>query len=142
MSEPGRVLALDIGSKRIGMALSDAMRIIAQPIGFLQRTGFEHDLASLFATIDEYQITELVVGLPKRLDGSHGDMANEAKQFANAVKEQKKIRIKMWDERFSTHAAERALLEGNVRRSKRKEKIDQTAAVWILQGYLDQCSRQ
>ena len=141
MSEPGRILALDIGSHRIGMAVSDRMRIIAQPHGYLKRSKFAEDVASLLSIIAEQQVTELLIGLPKRLDGSHGDMAETAKKFANEIKERAQIKIKMWDERFSTHAAERALLEGNVRRAKRKEKIDQTAAVWILQGYLDQLNR-
>lgn len=141
MSQPGRVLALDIGSHRIGLALSDEMRIIASPNGYLKRTKFEDDISELLVMIEEHQVTQLLVGLPKRLDGSHGDMADAAKQFANEIHERCGIKIKMWDERFSTHAAERVLIEGNVRRSKRKEKIDQTSAVWILQGFLDQQNR-
>lgn len=141
MSEPGRVLALDIGSHRIGMALSDEMRIIASPHGHLKCSTFEDDIKTLVTIIEEQNVTQLLVGLPKRLDGSHGDMADSAKQFANTIREQSGIKVKMWDERFSTHAAERVLIEGNVRRSKRKEKIDQTAAVWILQGFLDQQNR-
>lgn len=141
MSEPGRVLALDIGTHRIGMALSDVMRIIASPHGYLKRTKFEDDINELLSIIEEQQVTQLVVGLPKRLDGSHGNMADQAKQFTNEIKTRAGIHVKMWDERFSTHAAERVLIEGNVRRSKRKEKIDQTAAVWFLQGYLDQQNR-
>ena len=137
MNAMGRVLALDIGKKRIGLALSDPDRIISQPQGLLLRSRWEEEFQQLQSLIETSGVTEIVIGLPKRLDGSHGEMAEEAKAFAEHLKAQCHLPIHFWDERFSTHAAERTLLEGNVRRKRRKQLIDQTAAVWILQGYLD-----
>lgn len=134
---PGRVLALDAGSKRIGLALSDEMRIIAQPRGYIEAAGREAVLRKLAELIENERVTEVVIGLPKRLDGSHGPMAEEAKALGAVLRERAGVKVRFWDERYSTHAAERALLEADVSRKKRKKVIDQTAAAWILQGYLD-----
>ncbi|MBZ0254425.1 Holliday junction resolvase RuvX [bacterium] len=133
----GRVLALDLGSKRVGLALSDALRITAQPFDTLAFSSAAKLLEDVAEIIQRESVTEIVIGLPKRLNGSHGDKANEAKAFAKQLREAVDIPVQLWDERFSTHAAQRALLEGDVRRKKRKQVIDKTAAAWILQGYLD-----
>lgn len=133
----GRILALDIGKKRIGLALSDELTITAQPYSTLDSSAPQDVLDALREIVERERVVEIVVGLPKRLDGSHGEMAQEAKQLAQAIRERLDVRVRLWDERFSTHGAERALLEGNVRRNKRKQVVDKTAAAWILQGYLD-----
>jgi len=137
----GRVLAVDYGTKRIGLALSDALRITAQPYRTLERSGDEALLQTFAEIAQRENVSEILIGLPKRLDGSLGDMAKEAKAFGQRLKELIEIPVRYWDERFSTHAAERALLEGDASRKKRKQVIDKTAAAWILQGYLDSQAR-
>lgn len=137
MTELGRILALDLGSKRVGVALSDALQITAQPFDTLEFVSVKKLLEEVAALIQREAVIEVVIGLPKRLDGSHGDKAVEAKSFAKQLREMVAVPVQLWDERFSTHAAQRALLEGNVSRKKRKQVIDKTAAAWILQGYLD-----
>lgn len=137
MTSSGRILAIDNGTRRVGLALSDELRITGQPYQTLEPVSDEDLLQKLYVIIEKEQVTEVVIGLPKRLDGSSGDMAENAKRLAAALRDHLGIKVKLWDERFSTHAAQRALLEGDVRRNKRKQVIDQTAAAWILQGYLD-----
>lgn len=137
MANTGRILAIDNGTKRVGLALSDELRITGQPYATLEPSSDEDLIQELIVIVEKENITEIVIGLPKRLDGSSGDMAQKAKDLASALREKLNTKIKLWDERFSTHAAQRALLEGDVRRSKRKKVIDKTAAAWILQGYLD-----
>ena len=137
MTEQNKILALDFGVKRIGLAISDELRLTAQPYGTIECKDEEEDLQKLEAIVKEEKAGEIIIGLPKRLDGSLGDMAKQAKRFARLARERLNVPVRTWDERFSTHAAERALLDGNVRRKKRKQVIDKTAAVWILQGYLD-----
>ncbi len=134
---PGRILALDVGKKRIGLALSDDLRITAQPYSVIEPQSPEDCLQSLLLIIEKENVGLIVLGMPKRLDGSMGEMAQEVKSLATKIRERFPIKVKIWDERFSTHAAQRALLEGDVSRKKRKQVIDQTAAAWILQGFLD-----
>jgi len=132
-----RVLALDVGKKRIGVALSDALRMIAQPYGYVENQTEEQVLDELKQIIEKEQVNQVVVGMPKRLDGSKGELAQLSKELGNQIRNQLDMPVKFWDERYSTHAAERMLLEADVRRNKRKQVIDQTTAAWILQGYLD-----
>ncbi len=140
MINNGRVMALDFGIKRVGIALSDRLRITAQPYTTLERQSDEALLDQLQQIIDKEEVTQVVVGLPRRLDGSLGDMAREVKSFITQLKQKLSIPVKSWDERFSTHAAERTLLEADVSRAKRKKVIDKTSAVWILQGFLERAS--
>lgn len=137
MSDPGRVLALDLGEARVGAALSDVLRITAQPYQTLAYSNDEQLIDDIQGIVEQESVTQIVIGLPKRLDGSSGDKADYSKRFAGLLRERLALPVKLWDERFSTHAAERALLEGDVSRKKRKQVIDKTAAAWILQGYLD-----
>ncbi len=137
MNETGRILAIDVGKKRIGLALSDSLRITAQPHSYIENTDNVSIVGTLREIIQQENVIEIIVGNPKRLDGSSGEMAKEAKALVKVLRESIPLPVRLWDERYSTHAAERALLEGNVRRKKRKKVIDQTAAAWILQGYLD-----
>jgi putative holliday junction resolvase len=137
MTTPGRVLAIDNGTKRVGLALSDELRITGQPYRTLEPKNQDDLLGQLKDIIASENISEIIIGLPRRLDGSTGDMGKKAKELATKIRESFPVKVKLWDERFSTHAAERMLLEGDVRRKKRRQVIDKTAAAWILQGYLD-----
>ncbi|MBN2325666.1 MAG: Holliday junction resolvase RuvX [Candidatus Omnitrophica bacterium] len=133
----GRILALDVGKKRIGLALSDEMRITGQPYGCIEVQSNDQVLGELAAVVEKENVSMIVLGMPKRLDGSSGEMAQEVKALAGRLRERFSFSVKLWDERFSTHAAQRVLLQGDVSRKKRKKVIDQTAAAWILQGFLD-----
>lgn len=133
-----RIMALDVGTRRIGVALSDPLRITAQGLQTFHRTdSLEEDIKGLWALVDEHEVTELVVGLPKNMDGSEGFKVEEIKQFIEDFTKERSIPVHWVDERLTTVSAERVLLEADVSRSKRKQVIDKMAAVIILQSYLD-----
>ena len=132
-----RIMALDVGSKRIGVALSDPLKITAQGLQTFQRTTLEEDVKGLWQLIDEHEVSQLVVGLPKNMDGTIGFKAEEVQQFIADLTAERKIDVIWIDERFTTVSAERVLLEADVSRAKRKKVIDKMAAVVILQSYLD-----
>lgn len=132
-----RIMALDVGSKRIGVALSDPLRITAQGLQTFQRTTLEEDIKGLWELIDTHEVTQLVVGLPKNMDGSIGFKAEEVQQFVADLTAERTIDVIWVDERLTTVSAERVLLEADVSRAKRKKVIDKMAAVVILQSYLD-----
>lgn len=132
-----RIMALDVGSKRIGVALSDPLKITAQGLQTFQRTTLDKDIAGLWQLIDEYEVSQLVVGLPKNMDGSVGFKAEEVQQFIADLTAERNIEVTWVDERLTTVSAERTLLEADVSRAKRKKVIDKMAAVIILQSYLD-----
>ena len=132
-----RIMALDVGSKRIGVALSDPLKITAQGLQTFQRTTLEEDVKGLWQLIDEHEVSQLVVGLPKNMDGTIGFKAEEVQQFIADLTTERKIEIIWIDERLTTVSAERVLLEADVSRAKRKKVIDKMAAVVILQSYLD-----
>ena len=132
-----RIMALDVGSKRIGVALSDPLKITAQGLQTFQRTTLEEDVKGLWKLIDEHEVSQLVVGLPKNMDGTIGFKAEEVQQFIADLTAERKIEIIWIDERLTTVSAERVLLEADVSRAKRKKVIDKMAAVVILQSYLD-----
>ena len=136
-----RILGLDVGSKTIGVAVSDIMGIVAHGVSTMTRRNLAHDLGELKKLVDEYEASEIVVGLPKNMDGTIGKQAQEVLAFAEDIKDNLKIPVTTWDERLSTMAANRALLEADLSRKKRKKVIDKIAAVFILQGYLDSRSR-
>lgn len=136
--EPGqRLLGLDVGSKTIGLALSDVSRSIATPLETLKRGKFSEDAPWLLALMKEHNIAALVIGLPINMDGSEGPRCQSVRQFAKNLLAMADINICFWDERLSTVAAERALLEADMSRKKRGEVIDKVAAAYILQGLLD-----
>jgi len=137
MTELTRIMALDVGHVRIGVAISDALKITAQPHSYIENTDEQSVIDKLQSLIQSESVSQVVVGMPKRLDGSKGETAEAAKSLGMTIRQSCNIKVTFWDERYSTHAAERTLLEGNVRRAKRKQIIDQTAAAWILQGFLD-----
>lgn len=131
-------MGLDVGEKTIGIALSDPLGWTAQGLETIRRKGdLTEDLNRLKKIIADYEVERIVVGLPKNMNGTLGPSAERAKDLADTIFRETGIPIEMWDERLSTMAAERTLLEGNVSRAKRKKVIDKMAAVIILQGYLD-----
>lgn len=132
-----RIMALDVGSKRIGVALSDPLRITAQGLQTFQRTTLEEDIRGLWKLMDEHEVSQLVVGLPKNMDGSVGFKAEEVQQFIADLTAERPMEVIWVDERLTTVSAERTLLEADVSRAKRKKVIDKMAAVIILQSYLD-----
>ncbi len=132
-----RILALDHGSKRIGVAVSDETRTIAQPLEYIPAGPFADFLARLRQLIREKEIGLILVGLPRNMDGSYGPAAEKVQTFVAALREAVVVPVKTWDERLTSAQANRVLIQGGVRRDKRKEKVDQTAAAILLQSYLD-----
>lgn len=133
-----RYLALDVGTKTIGIAVSDAMGWTAQGVTTLQRKNYQADSAELEKLIAEYEVQSLVIGLPLSMNGEEGTQAEFVKKTMNELlKLMKPISTHYWDERLSTAAAERSLLEADLSREKRKKVINKMAAVFILQGFLD-----
>jgi putative Holliday junction resolvase len=132
-----KVLGLDIGEKRIGIAISDALGYTAQGMQVLNRSGLEDDLTVLRELIKETETTEVVVGLPKNMDGSLGESAQKVLSFAKKMEESLSIPVILRDERWTTAEATRLLVEADLSRGKRRKVVDKLAAVLILQGYLD-----
>jgi putative Holliday junction resolvase len=130
-------MGLDVGSKTIGVAISDELGLIAQSLTCVRRTNWKADLAALEAIVDEHQVDRVVVGLPLNMNGSEGPRAGESRTLGAHVEKQLKLPVEYWDERLSTVAANRLLIEGNVSREKRRGVVDQVAASIILQGWLD-----
>jgi putative holliday junction resolvase len=133
----GALLGLDLGTKTIGVAVSDADRRIAAAVETIQRTTFTKDAARLVALADERKVVGIVLGLPLNMDGSEGPRAQATRAFARNFSRVSALGIGLWDERLSTAAVERQLIEADVSRAKRAKSIDQHAAVFILQGALD-----
>jgi putative Holliday junction resolvase len=133
----GRVMGLDYGERRIGVALSDPLGITAQPLRTLQRVTLAADLEVLAALARHHEVTRFVVGLPLALDGTRGERVRRTEEFAARLQRATGLPIEEWDERFTSVQAERTLLEADLSRKRRREVIDTTAAVLILQGWLD-----
>jgi len=135
---PARALAgLDLGDKAIGLAVSDGLRQVASPLQTIRRVKFTEDAAALLALTTARGIGGLVLGLPRNMDGSEGPRAQGTRAFARNLSRLTDLPIGFWDERLSTVAAERALLEADTSRKRRSEVIDHVAAGYILQGALD-----
>ena len=134
-----RILAVDLGAKRIGVALSDPLGLTAQPRPRIDCVGPRKDVRAIVALAEASDATEIVVGLPLQLDGTRGEAAENALAFAERLREAVgvEVPVTMWDERLTTAQAERVMIEGGARRSRRREKIDSLAAVLILQNVLD-----
>ena len=133
----GRIMGLDVGDKTIGVAVSDLMGLTAQGVKTIKRVGKKIDIEALKEIIKERQVNKIVSGLPKNMNGTLGPQGEKVIKFCELLEEETGIKIEYWDERLSTVAAERTLIQGNVRRENRKGVIDMVAAVIILQGYLD-----
>ncbi len=132
-----RVLAIDYGTKRVGLAVSDETQTIAQPLQFLSAEPAAKLLEQLQAVIAEKQIVEIIVGIPRNMNGTYGPAAEKTREWVASLKAFVAVPIRTWDERLTTVAAHRALIETGMRRDKRKERVDQTAAAILLQSYLD-----
>ena len=133
----GKLLGLDLGTKTIGVAVSDALRYTATPIETIARTKFTADAARLLELIAENDVVALVLGLPLNMDGSEGPRVQSTRAFARNLAQKTPVPIAFWDERLSTSAVTRMLIEADTRRDKRAEVVDKLAASYILQGYLD-----
>ncbi|MEG1311491.1 MAG: Holliday junction resolvase RuvX [Romboutsia sp.] len=133
----GRIMGLDVGDKTIGVSVCDLMGLTAQGVKTVRRVGKKKDIEELKSIIAERQVNKIVSGLPKNMNGTLGPQGEKVIKFCELLEKETGIKIEYWDERLSTVAAERTLIEGNVRRENRKSVIDMVAAVIILQGYLD-----
>ena len=132
-----RIGGLDVGDRRIGVAISDELGWTAQGLGVVERSGLAADLEAIRRCFADYAPTTIVVGLPKNMNGTLGPQAEKVSAFARALETALAVPIVLWDERGSTLGAERVLLEADLSRAKRRKVIDKAAAVFILQGYLD-----
>jgi len=131
------LLGLDLGTKTIGLALSDTTLMVASPMKTLRRGKFSVDAAALLALIDEHRVGALVIGLPVNMDGSEGPRCQSVRQFAANLLERRDIEIAFWDERLSTAAVTRTMLDADLSRRRRGQIVDSLAASYILQGALD-----
>ena len=137
----GPLIGLDPGTRTIGVALSDRTRMIASPFRLIRRTKFAADGAALLAVTTENAACGFVVGLPRNMDGSEGPRAQSVRAFVRNLAGLTELPILFWDERLSTVAAERAMIDAGLSRAKRGERIDAAAAAFILQGALDRLGR-
>lgn len=137
-----KILGLDLGSKTIGVAICDDLGLTAQVLTSIKRTALKKDLEIIRDLVEEYGVQRMVVGLPINMDGTKGESALRAEAFIETLSQSLVIEIIPWDERLSTVAAERILLEGDLSRKKRRKVIDRLAAAYILQGYLDSRPRE
>ena len=139
-----RIMGLDFGSKTVGVAVSDPLGITAQGIEIVRRTS-ENKLRKTLARIEElvaeYEVTEIVLGFPKNMNNTIGERAEKSLAFKEMLERRTGLPVVMWDERLTSVAANRTLIEGGVRRENRKDYVDMLAAVYILQGYLDSRER-
>lgn len=136
-----RILGLDVGEKRIGVAVSDPLGVTAQGLGVLIRKDRDADLARLKEMVGDYRVEKIVVGVPRHMDGRPGKQAQEILDLAAALGKVLAAEVVAWDERLTTREAERVLIQADLSRRRRRQVVDQVAAVLILQGYLDSQKR-
>ena len=135
-----RIMGLDFGSKTLGVAVSDPLGITAQPVEIIRRKSenkLRQTLARLEELVKEYQVTKLVLGLPKNMNNTLGERAEKSLEFKEMLVKRTGLPVVMWDERLTTVSADKAMIEAGIRRENRKEYVDKIAAALILQGYLD-----
>ncbi len=132
-----RLLGLDVGARTIGLALGEPAAGLATPLQTIRRTRFSADATRLFALVDEYGVDALVIGLPVNMDGSEGPRCQSVRQFAANILDRRDIPVAFWDERLSTAAVTRAMIEANVSRRRRAAAVDKLASSYILQGAMD-----
>lgn len=132
-----RILAIDHGTKRVGIAISDEMKMIAQPLEFIPAEPFDRFLARLQELLCQKEVELILVGMPRNMDGSYGPAALKVQAFVAALKGALTVAIRTWDERLTSAQANRVLIQGNVRRDKRKQNVDKMAAAILLQSFLD-----
>lgn len=136
-----RILGLDVGDRTIGVAISDPLGFTAQGVTTIKRKNEEIDLAELKKICEQYGVDTILVGLPKNMNGTLGPQGEKVIEFSKKIEEVINIKIEMWDERLTTVAAHKAMLEADLSRAKRKKIVDKIAATYILQGYLDRISK-
>jgi putative Holliday junction resolvase len=137
-----RIMGLDVGTRTIGIAISDELGFTAQGFKTLKRRSKEDDLREIAIIIGQFEINKIVVGLPKNMNGTLGKQADNVLRWIEVLKDQTHLPVLTWDERLSTVGANKVLLEADLSRRKRKKVVDKLAAVLILQGYLDQSTRK
>lgn len=137
----GRILGLDLGEKRLGVALSDPSGTVASPLATVPHRSRREDVERIVALSREHEVTAVVVGWPRNMDGTSGPPARRAEVFAQALGRALSVPVELWDERLSSVAADRALLEADVTRRRRRDLRDRVAAALILQGWLDARAR-
>ncbi len=140
-----RIMGLDYGSKTIGVAISDSLGITAQGIEVIERkeeNKLRRALARLEELIQEYEVGEIVLGYPKNMNNTLGERIARTEEFKEHIVRRTGLKVTYWDERLTSVAAEKAMLEGGLSRKQREARIDKIAAVFILQGYLDYCAHQ
>ena len=140
-----RIMGLDFGSKTVGVAVSDPLGITAQGIEIVRRTS-ENKLRKTLARIEElvaeYEVTEIVLGFPKNMNNTEGERCEKTLEFKEMLEKRTGLEVVLWDERLTTVEADRTMMQVGIRRENRKEYVDELAAIFILQGYLDYQSRQ
>ena len=140
-----RKMGLDFGSKTVGVAVSDPLQITAQGVEIVRRKSenkLRQTLARIEELIVEYEVDELVLGFPKNMNDTLGERAEKTQEFKDMLERRTGLSVQLWDERLTTVAADKAMMEAGIRREERKEHVDRIAAVFILQGYLDYKSNQ
>jgi len=132
-----RIIGLDIGDRTIGVAVCDPLGLTAQGITTVKRKSIVLDIEEISKICRQYDVESIVAGLPKNMNGTIGPQGEKVQRFCEALIDTLKLEVKMWDERLTTVAANRVMLEGDLSRAKRKKIVDKIAATFILQGYLD-----
>ena len=140
-----RIMGLDFGSKTVGVAISDALLLTAQGIEIIRRKSpskLRQTLARIEELKNEYEVEKIVLGFPKNMNNTEGDRCEKTQEFKEMLEKRTGLEVVLWDERLTTVAADRAMMECSIRREDRKNYVDKLAAVFILQGYLDFLSNQ
>jgi putative holliday junction resolvase len=136
-----RILAIDHGTRRMGIAVSDELKMIAHPLEFIPAEPFAEFLVRLKQLLEEKEVELILIGMPRNMDGSYGPAALKVQEFIGALKLAVTVPIQTWDERLTSVQAHRFLTQGNVRGRDRRKKVDQSAAAILLQSYLDSIAR-
>ena len=140
-----RIMGLDFGSKTVGVAVSDPLGITAQGIEIVRRTSenkLRKTLARIEELVTEYEVTEIVLGFPKNMNNTEGERCEKTLEFKEMLEKRTGLEVVLWDERLTTVEADRTMMQVGIRRENRKEYVDELAAIFVLQGYLDYQSRQ
>ncbi len=135
-----RIIGLDFGSKTVGVAMSDPLMITAQGVEIIRRSSenkLRQTLARIEEIITENEVTQIVIGLPKNMNNTEGERVQKTREFAGMLERRTGLPVAFWDERLTTVAADKAMIEGGIRRENRKNYVDEIAAIFILQGYMD-----
>ena len=136
-----RILGLDVGERTIGLAISDPLGYTAQGLTTIRRKNLKIDIAELKKICDEYSVESILMGFPKNMNGTIGPSGEKAIELSKILEQELHLTVKLWDERLTTVAAHKAMLEADLSRAKRKKIVDKIAAMYILQGYLDSLSK-